>query len=73
MCEEIPFRHQLASLAALASYANDVERFLWARSQTNEIFSAVNTVAAAAAAVARWGPPACGRRLHGGGVCVAGL
>lgn len=28
-----------------ASYGNEVERFIWAPSQTNEIFSDVNTSA----------------------------
>lgn len=28
-----------------ASYGNEVERFIWAPSQTNEIFSGVNTSA----------------------------
>lgn len=36
----------LANAARPASYANEVERFLWAPSQTNEIFSDVNTTAA---------------------------
>lgn len=46
--EEIPFRQQLGSLADAArgaSYGNEAERRLWAPSQTNEIFSDVNTTA----------------------------
>lgn len=70
MCEEIPFRHQsgsLANAAHAASYANEAQRFLWAASQTNEIFSDVNT--AAARRGGRWPPLLCmqrrGQRLRG--------
>lgn len=48
ICKEIPFRQQLGSLADAArgaSYGNEAERLLWAPSQTNEIFSDVNTTA----------------------------
>lgn len=48
ICKEIPFRQQLGSLADAArgaSYGNEAERLLWAPSQTNEIFSDVNTAA----------------------------
>lgn len=46
ICEETPFIHQLGSLADAvrgAPYGNEVQRYLWAPSQTNEIFSDVNT------------------------------